>query len=263
MPITIPELLQVRRWPSLLSRNPVPIPSEESIQLCNDKFAFSQALIKKGFGSCIPTISRALEPPYILKKRFGVMGQECWIIRNQEDEAKAGDKLKDPEFYCQKIIRGHRECATHILFANGKIIKSLNIMYGFESDMPIKGKDRVLYTVIHRCPYVELFASVLRSIGFEGLCCVNYKVEQGRLYILEINPRFGSSLAPYFFSFLRHLSVEAVESTSNTGNSNWVSAQAAYPRCQVSAPTEERSPAALDLAREVSVASTIYIYGDN
>jgi predicted ATP-grasp superfamily ATP-dependent carboligase len=34
---------------------------------------------------------------------------------------------------------------------------------------------------------------------------VNYKVVRGLPYILEINPRFGGSLTPYFFSFIRHL----------------------------------------------------------
>jgi len=30
-------------------------------------------------------------------------------------------------------------------------------------------------------------------------------VMRGRPYILEINPRFGGTLGPYFFSFIRHL----------------------------------------------------------
>lgn len=68
-----------------------------------------------------------------------------------------------------------------------------------------KGQTDNLFKVIHRCPYLDLFAEILRTIQFEGLCCVNYKVAQGQPYLLEINPRFGGSLAPYFFSFIRHL----------------------------------------------------------
>ena len=34
-------------------------------------------------------------------------------------------------------------------------------------------------------------------------CCIHYKGAKVRLFLLEINPRFGGSLAPYFFSFVR------------------------------------------------------------
>ena len=127
------------------------------------------------------------------------------MIRGHEDELQVLEQLNGPEFFRQEIVPGRHEFATHILFAKGKIVKSLNIMYEFESSSPIKGQDRPLYQVIHGCPYLDLFARILKSIGFQGLCCVNYKVAGGRPHILEINPRFGGSLAPYFFSFIRHL----------------------------------------------------------
>ena len=44
-----------------------------------------------------------------------------------------------------------------------------------------------------------------QEVGFEGLCCVNYKYRDGIPKILEINPRMGGSLARFFFSFLRRL----------------------------------------------------------
>ena len=127
------------------------------------------------------------------------------MIRDREDEKRLAVQLNDLSFYRQEIIRGRREFATHILFSNGRIVKSLDIMYEFQTETPIKGKDWRSYRVIHRCPYLDLFTRVLASIGYEGLCCVNYKVARGQAYILEINPRLGSSLAPYFFSFIRSL----------------------------------------------------------
>ena len=127
------------------------------------------------------------------------------MVRNHHDEWKLRDQLSDPAFYRQEIIRGRNEFATHILFTENRIVKSLDVRYEFESDIPIKGQDRPLYTAVGKCDYLDLFATILRSIGFEGLCCVNYKVVDGRPYIFEINPRFGGTLCPYFFSFIRHL----------------------------------------------------------
>jgi len=205
MPLEISDLIAAQQWPQLLSKNPIPIPREEIILLCNDKYKFNQAVIQRGFGSNIPTMGTNLQPPYILKKRISEWGKECQMIRGAGDEMLVLDKLNDPAFYRQEIIPGRYEFATHILFAKDTVVKALNIMYEFESEYSIKGQNPDLYKVIHRCAHLNLFADVLRSIDFQGLCCVNYKVMRGRPYILEINPRFGGTLGPYFFSFIRHL----------------------------------------------------------
>jgi hypothetical protein len=205
VPLEILGLIEAGRHPELVARNPIPIPTEEIIMLFDDKQKFSETLIQKGFGSYIPRIFKNGDPPFVLKKRIGSWGKECLMILSHEDALKASDQLNDPAYYCQQIIRGRTEFATHILFANNKIVEAFDIKYEFESDIPIKGQIRPLYTEVRNCPYLELFASVLRSIGFEGLCCVNYKVVGDHPYIFEINPRFGGTLCPYFFSFLRHL----------------------------------------------------------
>jgi hypothetical protein len=205
MPLQISGLIEARQWPELLAKNPIPIPTEECILLCDDKRNFSQTLIDKGFGRYIPKLCTVCEPPYILKKRIGSWGKECWMVRDKKEEAALRDQVTDPAFYRQEIIRGRSEFATHILFANDRIVKSLDIKYEFDTDIPIKGQDKALYTVVGKCHFLDLFAKILRSIGFEGLCCVNYKVVDGRPYIFEINPRFGGTLCPYFFSFIRHL----------------------------------------------------------
>jgi predicted ATP-grasp superfamily ATP-dependent carboligase len=206
VPLTLAALADARRHLHR-QKNPLPIPSPESVRLCDDKFTFNQVLIKAGFGRYIPNIAQgqALKPPFILKKRIDWWGKNCHIIRNNDDEIEQIDRINDPEYFCQELIPGPTEFATHILFINGRIVKALNIMYEFDRPLPIKGQDRTLFQVVHRCPYLGLFARILQTIKFEGLCCVNYKVADRQPYLLEINPRFGGSLAPYFFSFVRFL----------------------------------------------------------
>ena len=207
IPLNREDTQQTRACPDLEKRNLIPLPSEQCTQLCNDKYEFNRTLINSELARFIPKMGVGLHlpPPYILKKRIGYWGVDCHIISNYEDENSHRDLIRDPDFFCQEIIPGPREFATHILFLNNRIVKALNVMYEFATDTPIKGQHKVLYTVIHRCPYLKLFSEVLRTIGFQGLCCVNYKVAHKQPYILEINPRFGGSLSPYFFSFLRHL----------------------------------------------------------
>ncbi len=206
VPLSLSALEEARRY-SPLKQNALPLPNAESVRLCDDKFEFNQALIKTGFGQYIPRMAQgqALTPPYILKKRNGSWGNDCYIIRNHDDEEARLDRITDPGYFCQELIPGSAEFATHILLVDGRIVKALNIKYQFASDMPIKGQNVALFQVVHRCPYLDLFARILRTIQFQGLCCVNYKVAEGKPFLMEINPRFGGSLAPYFFSFIRHL----------------------------------------------------------
>ena len=205
VPLTFEDFKSLRRYSGDLRKKKILFPSDECAQLCHDKFALNQALIRAGFEAYIPKMGRELAPPYILKKRISWWGVDCQLIRDLKDEQTFSKQLNDPAYFCQELVRGKFEFATHILFMGGRIIKALNIMYEFETETPIKGQNQILYTVIQHCPYLKLFARMLRSIDFEGLCCVNYKVAHGQPYLLEINPRFGASLAPYFFSFLRHL----------------------------------------------------------
>ena len=206
VPLSPSAMEEARRYSSP-EKNALPLPSPQSVQLCNDKYEFNQALVVAGFGRYIPKMAQGavLSPQYIVKKRISSWGKECYIVRNSRDQKTQLHRITDPEYFCQEFVPGNTEFATHILFVRGRIVKSLNIKYEFACDAPIKGQTANPLTVIHRCPYLDLFEKILQTIQFEGLCCVNYKVANGRLFLLEINPRFGGSLAPYFFSFVRCL----------------------------------------------------------
>jgi hypothetical protein len=186
-----------------------PLPSAESVDLCNDKYRFNQEMIDAGFAEHIPAMRQGLglTPPYILKKRTGIWGNDCFIVRNQADEDRHLDRIADPDYFCQELVTGATEFATHILFVGGRIVKALNIRYEFGFESPIKGQNAPALQVVGRRRFLSLWARMLRTVKFEGLCCVNYKVANGRPFLMEINPRFGGSLGPYFFSFIRHLQV--------------------------------------------------------
>lgn len=202
VPLLTRDLIYLNEVGHLIVDNPLPVPSADSIALCEDKYLFNQAMISKGYAGFIPRMSGALTYPYILKKRIDDSSKHSYIISNSDQEQIFRDAISSPEYFCQEIIPGPREYATHILFINRNIANSINVEYVFDKDVPIKGKDNAIYTRICRCPFLEDFSSILAMLDFEGLCCFNYKVVGQRCFILEINPRFGGSLALFFFSFL-------------------------------------------------------------
>jgi hypothetical protein len=206
VPLTIADVRFLNKTRGLIAHNRLPIPSLESISLCDDKVRFSQFLQDNGFGDFLPQTGDRLAYPYVVKKRIDEYGQSCHMIHDARGAEACAGFLADPAYFTQALVPGPKEYATHIVFSGGKIACSLNIEYRFGTSGSIKGKDNYLGTHPCRCPHLDLFASMLKAIEFEGLCCVNYKTaDDGRPMMLEINPRFGGSLSPWFFGFIRYL----------------------------------------------------------
>lgn len=203
--LTIPELKFLSGVRHLVPENIIPIPSVESILLCDDKYLLNQALIKNGFGEFIPVMNGAVEYPYVLKKRTDEWGVNTHIIANKEQEKNHASASSNPEYFRQVFIPGREEYATHIIFKNGKIICSANIKYIFDNQTPIKGKDKIITSEPSPCPYIPSFSAMLKSIDFSGICCINYKVFNNQAFIIEINPRIGGSLCKFFSEFVDYI----------------------------------------------------------
>jgi len=205
VPLTVCDLKYMDSVRHIIPHNPIPIPSLESLELCDDKQLFNRKLIDNGFAGVVPRIGVPLAYPYILKKRIDDYGTHSYIIPDARKEEALASVLTDPDYFTQQFIPGPNEFATHIISKAGRIVSSINIRYTFHKADPIKGKDKVEFIQLCGCPHLDLFTDILSLIGFEGLCCFNYKELNGRPYILEINPRFGSSLSRFFFAFTRRL----------------------------------------------------------
>jgi predicted ATP-grasp superfamily ATP-dependent carboligase len=205
VPLTMKDLKYLSTHSTLAARNAIAIPTLNAIEVCDDKYLFYKTLKQNGFDDYLPKVGTHLPYPYILKKRVAEDGDNCYIIFNTEDEKTHADQVSDAEYFSQEIVAGHNEYATHILFKDGKVKSAINIKYDFNEALPIKGQNTYISRKICGCPYLNLFTEMLNSIGFEGLCCFNYKVRDKRPYVFEINPRFGGSLSPFFFSFVSRL----------------------------------------------------------
>lgn len=205
VPLTIGDLKYLNGVRDLIIDNPIPIPRMEAIVLCNGKYLLNQALIANGFGNLVPRMSGARTYPYILKKRIDEWGENSHIISGAQQEQNLSEVLTDPEYFCQEFIPGRHQYAAHILFKDQRIVCSINIEHVFRTGIVIQGQDESIYSKICHCPYLDQFSSILSSIGFDGLCCIDYKDFDNRPHIFEINPRFGGSLCQFFFSFMRYI----------------------------------------------------------
>ncbi len=205
VPLSYKDLDHLVEIAPLLKGNPIPIPSRASVDLCNDKFRFNTTLTEKGFGQYVPRVANKLSFPYLLKKKEGEYGVGSLIIKNATDEMLSAHLTSDANYFCQELVSDQNEYATHIIFKNGEILCSMSVKYTFRDAEFINGKNKYICREVTKCPHLEIFSSILLLIEFEGICCFDYKIKEGRPVIFEINPRFGGSLTNYFVSFVRHI----------------------------------------------------------
>jgi len=205
VPLNLSDLRQLQALAHLARHNALPIPSADTVALCDDKLAFNRFLIHKGLGEFVPAILEHPEPPYVLKKRVSDRGRDAHVVFHKAEEAALLRGASPQDYFRQAFIEGAYEYATHALFLRGRLVRSLTIRYDMGKLAPIKGVDQPKRQRIVCCPFLDTFSQILSAVGFEGLCCIDFKVRGGRLRIMELNPRFGGSLCPYFFSFVRSL----------------------------------------------------------
>jgi hypothetical protein len=205
VPLTIDDAKTLNGHAKLLADSLIPVAENHVIELCDDKVQLNAALIAAGFGQYVPEMGTDIAFPWILKKRIDEWGANSRIICDAQQAQMYAELISDPHYFCQSVVVATREYATHILIRGGRIVHALNIEYVFAADFYIKGKNRPICKTISPCPYLELFTDILNAIGYNGLCCINYKVQDNRPLLLEINPRFGGSLSAFFFSFMRRL----------------------------------------------------------
>lgn len=205
MPVTTEALLGAAGDLELCRRNALPIPDPVAVNLCDDKGALNEFLRVRGFARHLPGEAPADRFPYMLKRRRDSCARHAHLIDGPAVAAGLNDENGSPAYLRQEWIAGETEFTAHLLHYRGRVRRGLSVSFRMHHPYTIRGRDPVL--LMRRCHarHVRLFEAVLNAVQFEGLCCVNYKLRDGVPIILEINPRFGFSLAPFVSVFLRSL----------------------------------------------------------
>jgi predicted ATP-grasp superfamily ATP-dependent carboligase len=163
-------------------------PSTELLRLTNDKYLFNDFLERNSYAEYLP--ARATTKPYILKKRIDGWGRCSRIVRDGEHVGY------DPaEFFTQEFIPGNVEYATHLLAQNGVVVYHSSRKYTFADDWYVRSQTTTPKTTdIIPTEHLPLFERLITDLKYTGLCCIDYKVQDGVVKIFELNPRMGASL---------------------------------------------------------------------
>ena len=206
VPLQTADALWLAGRRAALSGRSLPVCRAEVVRLCDDKLALNKRLIALGFGRYVPALLPEMRWPCVLKGRWSTDSADTHLIRNAEDAARHAGTFDERAYFCQEAVHDPREYASHLVMQNGRIRHHLTNEYHCREALFVNG-GRASYTrrLVTRTPHLPVLERMLAAIGYEGLCCVDFKVRAGRLQLLEINPRLGGSLAPSFGAFMSQL----------------------------------------------------------
>jgi carbamoylphosphate synthase large subunit len=175
------------------------VPSDAAIDICHDKAFFHRHMSENGFGAFLPKMADGLVYPYLHKKRRSGYGVGTSIIGSPDDPAANRANWDSCDYIRQELIFGNLEYATHLLVNRSEIGYAKTIQSSFETGAFVKGqacKASATKVVDHGHLHAT-FKAMLNSLDYQGLCCIDYKLESGQPKIFEINPRFGGSLCGF------------------------------------------------------------------
>jgi carbamoylphosphate synthase large subunit len=190
VPLRIEEIAAARA--ANVGRRRAVLPTDALVALCDDKLLFNRRLVALGFGEAIPELlpDAPGSYPYIRKARRGDFGQGCRMVRGPGEDAAI------PDSFCQRAVAGADEYVLHLLRVDGAVRYRLCYRYDMGEPLAVRGEAASARVIepADDLPALATCAAILEALGFEGTCCFNYKLEEGALRILELNPRFGGSL---------------------------------------------------------------------
>lgn len=198
LPLTLEDVAALRLRREGGERVAALLPPAAAVDLCDDKFLLNKRLIRARLARLVPPMLPAdAPPPYILKRRRDAWGRNSRLVLTAEAAAVAAQRPARGWFR-QALVPGDREHALHVLMRGGQPVFHLLVTHETEPGPYVMGINHSSRAKRFGEGRAELRAllPVLRAAGFEdGLCCIDFKMQDGRPQVFEVNPRLGSSLA--------------------------------------------------------------------
>lgn len=178
------------------------IPSQQAC-LMEDKFYGYHWFKQHQYTQYLPAQKELTDFPYLLKLPGNLSGKGVFYINNQSDFEK---HIPLPKHYLtQDYIHTPYEYVYHFLAHQGSVLEEVCYQHDFneaynESPYYIRGyriRNDVSIKIDIDSSHRALFHQIIQALEFTGLGCFDFKLNEERLYILEMNSRMGGSLIFY------------------------------------------------------------------
>lgn len=170
-------------------------PTEETFNLLNNKNLFTEFMLNN-FIEYIPDIYylnniklKNVEYPAICKPIYSTNALGMQIIYNNDELLKLNNYNN-----IQKFIDYEYEYGAYMLCIDGIIITQKIIRFKYKKYNIKKNNFPKNYENYENFNDI-IFKNIIKKINYSGGLCINFKLDEinNKLYIFEINPRFGGS----------------------------------------------------------------------
>ncbi len=184
------------------------VPDASVSAICADKRNFNEWALAGPFAAVIPPIypPGGEKFPCMLKRRWQSSGVGIFPIRDAAAAHAHRDALNDPANFCQAYVPGRIEYATHLLIDERGVKYHSSNRYEMAEEFAVKGNEqapvREEFDIAIPEEILNQLTSIPIALGFAGTCSLDYKIYNGELRLLELNPRIGHSLFRDINSYL-------------------------------------------------------------
>ena len=169
-------------------------PTDDIFTLLDNKNIFTEYMLNK-YPNNIPDVYflnnvklKDISYPAIYKPMHSTNGSHMIIIHNDHDFAKLRNKNN-----IQKFIDNEYEYGAHMVCMDGVIINWKIIRFKYGKYNIKKTNFPKNYENVDDFD-ISVFRSIMNDLNYSGCACIDFKYDNGLLYIFEINPRFGGSV---------------------------------------------------------------------
>jgi carbamoylphosphate synthase large subunit len=170
-------------------------PTYPTIKLLNNKNLFTEFMLVN-YSNYIPDIYylnniklKDIEYPAFYKPTYSTNGANMSIIYNENDFLKLNNHNN-----IQQFIDDEYEYAAFMLCISGKIINTKIVRHKYKKyNIKTRNFPNTYETVMN--VDINVFETIIKHLDYSGGMCINFKMNEltNKLYIFEINPRFGGS----------------------------------------------------------------------
>lgn len=174
-------------------------PSSATIEIFEDKLRFAQYARRCNLVAHTPSVldtGPQISYPCVIKRTNLNASVGVRVIQSS-DELRAVEQQepwKGEQYILQEYIAGPLEYTAHLFVKNGSVLWS--VAYSFPSiPLSVRKAGFPFARVILGAQEIQIIEQFLKPVSYTGPCNVDYiRREDGRIAILEINPRMGGSL---------------------------------------------------------------------
>lgn len=195
IPFMEEDALRVPSWAPVLKS-----PNSLIEQLQNKKL-FKGLMEKNSLSELLPCHYENIDEviyPAVIKSPIGAGGSSVRLVKNITELKNfvSSQELNLADLVIQEFIPGVDEYVAHFVSKNGEVLYEKYYSFKLQQSTSIRTAETTQRSSMIELSknYSQIFHSILKAIQYSGPINIDFKIQNAKIRIFEMNPRLGGSL---------------------------------------------------------------------